>query len=173
MIGTTDLGRHDNVSPGSITYATKATTTAYADGSCLGNPGPGGWAVLIYDRDGNCRRPLTGEARETTNNRMELLAAINALEAIGPDTPAVLFMDSEYVVRGLEEWLPRWMASGWRTASRKTVANIDLWERLGALYRGSWVRLEWVRGHSGHPLNEAVDRLARAAAETARGRLGR
>lgn len=173
MNETTDPERHDNVSPGSTTHNTRTTATAYADGSCLGNPGPGGWAVLIVERDGTCRRPLTGGARGTTNNRMELLAAISALEAIGPDTPAVLFMDSEYAVRGVAEWLPRWKAAGWRTAARKAVANVDLWERLGALCEGSQTRLEWIRGHGGNPLNEAVDRLARAAAETVRGRLGR
>lgn len=137
---------------------------AYADGSALGNPGPGGWAVLILDKDGQPRTPITGGALSTTNNRMELLAAINAHRAIGPDTHAGLFLDSEYVVKGLSIWVHSWKLNGWKTASGKPVANRDLWEELWAIHQASKVEPRWIKGHSGDPYNEAVDQLAKAAA---------
>jgi ribonuclease HI len=156
--------------PQSSGKATNPRLLAYADGSSLGNPGPGGWAVLITDCKGITRAPLSGSEPMTTNNRMELLAAIHAYEALGPDVPAVLFVDSQYVVNGLTAWLPNWKSRGWRTASGKPVANRDLWERLEALHVAALVIPRWVRGHAGTPLNEAVDRLARAAAEQEAGR---
>lgn len=137
---------------------------AYADGSALGNPGPGGWAVLILESDGRPRTPLTGWEPCTTNNRMELLAAINAHKAIGPDVHAVLFLDSEYVVKGLSLWVFSWKLNGWKTASGKPVANRDLWEELWAIHQASKVEPRWIKGHSGDPYNEAVDQLAKAAA---------
>jgi ribonuclease HI len=143
---------------------------AYADGSCLGNPGRGGWAVLIIDPQGVHRAPLSGSERLTTNNRCELLAAIKAYEAIGQDVPGVLFTDSDYVVRGLTEWMPAWQRKGWRIAAGKPVANRDLWEYLQALHEVSQISPRWVNGHAGDPLHEAVDKLARAAAMLGAGR---
>jgi ribonuclease HI len=120
--------------------------------------------VLIIDPQGVHRAPLSGSERLTTNNRMELLAAINAYEAIGPDAQAVVFLDSEYVVKGLTKWLPAWERKKWKTASGKTPANLDLWWRLQRLHKRSRIKPKWIEGHAGHPLNEAVDQLAKAAA---------
>ncbi len=134
----------------------------YTDGACLGNPGPGGWAaILIYGRH---RRELSGAEAETTNNRMELTAAIMALEALRKPSQVVLHTDSTYVKRGITEWVSRWQRNGWRTASRRAVGNQDLWRRLVAAGRGHTIRWEWVRGHAGVPENEKADALARAAA---------
>lgn len=142
--------------------------TAHADGSCLGNPGPGGWAVVILDTDGSART-LTGSEPDTTNNRMELTAALTALGALPADVPAVLFCDSEYVVKGLNTWLASWQRRGWKTAQGKPVANADLWRQLSeAQAARPLVRLRWVRGHNGNTLNETVDRLAQAEAEKAK-----
>lgn len=151
-----------------MTSITTTIITAFADGSCLGNPGLGGWACIITDPDGTTRT-LWGGQPDTTNNRMELTAAITALGAIGDDVPALLFMDSEYVVRGVREWRPQWERRGWRNANRKPVANVDLWRVLFALVDARpLVELRWVRGHAGHAGNEAADRLARAEAEKVR-----
>lgn len=134
------------------------------DGSCLGNPGPGGWAAVIVSSSGE-ERVLSGGERETTNNRMELTAAIRALEAIPGGTPATVFCDSQYVVKGITEWLPRWIRRGWRTTSRRPVKNADLWRRLAdARAERPAVRFTWVRGHSGHPGNERAHDLASAEA---------
>ncbi|MFL9824704.1 ribonuclease HI [Rhodoplanes sp. SY1] len=147
---------------------TITTTIAYSDGSCLGNPGPGGWAVIITSPDGSTRT-LSGGEPNTTNNKMELMAAIMALEALADDAPAVLFLDSEYVVKGVREWRRQWERRGWRNAAGKPVANADLWRRLFALADARpLVELRWLRGHAGHEGNEAVDRLARAEAEKVR-----
>ncbi|KAA5602832.1 ribonuclease HI [Blastochloris sulfoviridis] len=151
-----------------MTTAKTTHTTAYADGSCLGNPGPGGWAVLIITADG-ASRTLSGGEPNTTNNRMELTAAITALNALPADAPALLFLDSEYVVLGVNEWRPRWESQGWRNANGKPVANADLWRQLFAVVDARpLVELRWVRGHAGHRGNEIVDRLARAEAEKVR-----
>ena len=135
----------------------------FTDGACLGNPGPGGWAALL--RFGAHEKLLAGGEEATTNNRMELFAAIAALEALSRACEVELSTDSQYLRQGIEEWLPRWRANGWRTADKKPVKNQDLWERLAgaaARHRVSW---RWVRGHAGHVENEVVDRAARAEAK--------
>ena len=135
----------------------------FTDGACLGNPGPGGWAALL--RFGEHEKLLAGGEGMTTNNRMELYAAIAALEALTRACEVELSTDSQYLRQGIEEWLPRWRANGWRTADKKPVKNQDLWERLAqaaAKHRVSW---RWVRGHAGHVENEIVDRAARAEAK--------
>lgn len=135
----------------------------FTDGACLGNPGPGGWAALL--RFGQHEKLLAGGERATTNNRMELYAAIAALEALARACEVELSTDSQYVRQGIEQWLPRWRANGWRTTDKKPVKNQDLWERLAlaaARHRVSW---HWVRGHSGHAENEIVDGAAREQAK--------
>jgi len=136
---------------------------AFTDGACLGNPGPGGWAALLRAR--GRERMLAGGAAATTNNRMELMAAISALEALTRPCSVTLTTDSRYVMHGIEQWLPRWQARGWRTADNKPVKNQDLWERLAAASAQHAVRWQWVRGHNGHVENERVDRAARDQAE--------
>ncbi|MCE3004265.1 MAG: ribonuclease HI [Xanthomonadaceae bacterium] len=147
--------------------AGEAVVEAFTDGACLGNPGPGGWAALL--RYGGTERLLSGADPATTNNRMELMAAIEALAALKREASVRLSTDSQYVQRGITEWVPRWKRNGWRTADGKPVANQDLWQRLDALVTGHAVAWLWVRGHSGHPENERVDRAAREAAERVRG----
>ena len=133
----------------------------YADGACRGNPGPGGWgALLMFD---GREKELSGAESLTTNNRMELTAVIQALEALRRPVKARVYTDSEYVRRGITEWLPAWKARGWRTADKKPVKNQDLWEKLEALAAGHEVEWRWVKGHSGVPGNERVDRLANQA----------
>lgn len=136
---------------------------AFTDGACLGNPGPGGWAALLRTR--GKERLLSGGTAATTNNRMELMAAISALEALTRPCSVTLTTDSQYVMQGIEQWVPRWQARGWRTAERKPVKNQDLWERLVAACAAHTVRWQWVRGHCGHVENERVDQAARAQAE--------
>ena len=132
--------------------------TVFTDGACSGNPGPGGWAAVILD--GDHRRELSGFDAATTNNRMEMSAAIRALEAL-PDTVAVdLHTDSQYLRNGMSAWLARWKRNGWRTADRKPVKNEDLWRRLDELAREHAIEWHWVRGHSGHVENERADALA-------------
>ncbi|MGH8124699.1 MAG: ribonuclease HI [Rhodanobacteraceae bacterium] len=134
----------------------------FTDGACLGNPGPGGWAALLRWR-GN-EKLLSGGEIATTNNRMELTAAIVALESLKRDCGVVLTTDSQYVRHGIEQWIARWRANGWRTAGKQAVKNQDLWQRLAAAVGQHRVRWLWVRGHSGHPENERVDQAARAEA---------
>ena len=130
------------------------------DGSCLGNPGPGGWAAVIVTDSGE-ERVLSGGEPNTTNNRMELTAAIRAVEALPDGASATVFCDSQYVVKGITQWLPSWVRRGWQTANRRPVKNADLWRRLAdARARRPAVRFEWVRGHSGHPGNERAHNLA-------------
>ena len=133
----------------------------YTDGACRGNPGPGGWAALL--RKGTHEREISGAEPSTTNNRMELTAVIRALEALKRSVQARLYTDSEYVRRGITEWLPTWQARGWRTADRKPVKNQDLWQQLAALTPRHQIEWHWVPGHAGVPDNERVDRLANAA----------
>ncbi len=133
----------------------------HTDGACSGNPGPGGWAAIL--RWNGHEKQLAGAEPETTNNRMELMAAIRALEALRRPVRVRLYTDSQYLRRGVREWLPQWKARGWRTAARKPVANRDLWERLDALLHTHEVEWHWVEGHAGDPLNERADRLARQA----------
>jgi ribonuclease HI len=139
-----------------------ATVEAFTDGACLGNPGPGGWGALL--RYGGRERELSGSDPATTNNRMELMAAIQALEALSRPCAVDLYTDSRYVEQGIREWVPRWRSNGWRTADRKPVKNQDLWERLSSAAARHTVTWHWVRGHDGHVENERVDVLARDAA---------
>lgn len=142
----------------------------FTDGACLGNPGPGGWGALL--RCAGRERELAGNEAHTTNNRMELLAAIMALEALTAPCTVVLHTDSQYVQRGVSEWLKDWIRRGWKTAAGQPVKNQDLWQRLAAAAAPHQVRWEWVRGHAGHPENERVDVLARDAASAIRGVAG-
>lgn len=133
----------------------------HTDGACSGNPGPGGWAAILRWR--GHEKVLSGGEPETTNNRMELTAAIRALESLKRPVRVRVYTDSRYLQQGIERWLPEWKKRGWRTADRRPVANRDLWERLEQLvgqHRVEWV---WIAGHADDPLNERVDRLARAA----------
>lgn len=130
----------------------------FTDGACRGNPGPGGWAALLRWRDSE--KTLAGSEAHTTNNRMELMAAIRALESLKRRCRVRLSTDSEYVQKGIAEWLPAWKRRGWKTAGGKPVKNVDLWQRLDEAAQAHEVEWQWVRGHSGHPENEAVDRLA-------------
>lgn len=140
----------------------------HTDGACLGNPGPGGWGALLRFR--GRERELAGGEAQTTNNRMELLAAIMALEALTEPCDVDLYTDSKYVQQGIAEWLPNWVRRGWRTAAGEPVKNQDLWQRLDAAAKRHQVRWHWVKGHAGHPDNERVDALARAEAELFRGK---
>jgi ribonuclease HI len=133
----------------------------YTDGACRGNPGPGGWAALLIA--GAERKELSGAEAETTNNRMELMAAISGLSALKRRCSVKLYTDSKYVLQGLTEWLPQWKARGWRTAAREPVKNKDLWERLDAAAAAQDIEWHWVKGHSGHEGNEFVDALANQA----------
>lgn len=133
----------------------------HTDGACRGNPGPGGWgAILSYDGHEKC---LSGAERETTNNRMELIAAIAGLEALKRRCRVRLVTDSQYVKNGITQWLANWKRNNWRTAARSPVKNADLWKRLDAAAARHDIEWEWVRGHSGHPENERADALARSA----------
>jgi ribonuclease HI len=136
----------------------------FTDGACRGNPGPGGWAALL--RTGGHEREIAGAERATTNNRMELTAVIRALEALRQPVEARLYTDSQYVQKGITEWVPQWKARGWRTADRKPVRNQDLWEVLDALAARHRIEWHWVRGHSGHVENERVDALANRAIDS-------
>lgn len=131
----------------------------YTDGACSGNPGPGGWgAILIY---GEARKELKGGEAVTTNNRMELTAAIEALKALKSSCEVELHTDSNYLRHGITEWIAKWKRNGWKTASRKPVKNADLWRELDAARGRHEVRWHWVKGHAGHPENERADELAR------------
>lgn len=134
------------------------TVEVFTDGACRGNPGPGGWGVLL--RYGGTEKELYGGEANTTNNRMELTAAIMALESLKRACRVRLTTDSEYVKNGITQWLPKWKARGWRTANKSPVKNADLWQRLERAAGQHQVQWHWVRGHSGHPENERADRLA-------------
>ena len=138
--------------------------TIHTDGSCLFNPGPGGWAVILQWRDNE--REIIGFEKNTTNNRMELKAAIMGLNAVTRAVPIALHTDSRYVMDGVKNWMPRWKANGWKTASRKPVANQDLWRILDEAVSRHHVTWHWVKGHAGNELNERCDQLARGAAES-------
>lgn len=134
---------------------------AFTDGACKGNPGPGGWGVLL--RYGDTEKTFYGSEPHTTNNRMELTAAIEALSRIKEPCEVSLFTDSQYVIKGITEWLKGWKQKGWRTSTKKPVLNEDLWRRLDELNQHHAVSWHWVRGHSGHRENELVDGLANQA----------
>jgi ribonuclease HI len=133
----------------------------YTDGACRGNPGPGGWAALLVA--GGQRKEVSGGEAATTNNRMELKAAIEGLRALKRRCAVQLYTDSKYVLQGITEWLPQWKARGWRTAAREPVKNQDLWEQLDAAAAAQDIQWHWVKGHSGHDGNEYVDALANRA----------
>ena len=141
---------------------------AYTDGACRGNPGPGGWGVVL--RASGVQKEMFGGEPSTTNNRMEMLAAITALESLRHPCEVRLYTDSQYVLKGMTEWLSGWKARGWKTADRKPVKNVDLWQRLeqaSAAHRVQWV---WVRGHDGNPGNERADELANRGVDSVQGR---
>ena len=140
--------------------------TVHTDGSCSGNPGPGGWgAILTF---GDHEKELNGGEPHTTNNRMELMAAISALEALKRSCSVDLYTDSEYMRGGITGWINNWKKNGWRTADKKPVKNVDLWKRLDAALVQHNVRWHWVKGHAGHAMNERADELARSGLIAAR-----
>ncbi|MDQ2090748.1 ribonuclease HI [Marimonas arenosa] len=137
---------------------------AYTDGACSGNPGPGGWGVLLRAMQGDRvlkERELSGGEAETTNNRMELLAAINALEVLERPSTITVVTDSAYVKNGVTGWIHGWKRNGWKTSNKKPVKNVELWQRLDTAQARHDVHWEWVKGHAGHPENEKADELAR------------
>lgn len=140
-----------------------ASVEIFTDGSCLGNPGPGGWGVVL--RWNGSEKELSGGENGTTNNRMELLAAIRGLEALTRPVPVDLYTDSQYVKNGITLWIHGWKRNGWKTSAKKSVKNEDLWRQLDDQMMRHDVTLHWVKGHAGHPENERADDLARAAAE--------
>ena len=138
---------------------------AYTDGACSGNPGPGGWGAILIARDGDAvvkERELSGGAALTTNNKMELTAAIASLEALAGPSKITVVTDSSYVKDGITKWIFGWKSRGWKTAAKKPVKNEDLWKRLEAATTRHDVTWEWVKGHAGHPENERADELARS-----------
>jgi len=135
----------------------------YTDGACSGNPGPGGWGAIL--RHGETDRELSGGAADTTNNRMELMAAIGSLKALKTPCKVDLYTDSSYVRDGINGWINGWKRNGWKTAARKPVKNADLWQELDSARNGHEVTWHWVKGHAGHPENERADELARTAME--------
>ncbi len=130
----------------------------YTDGACRGNPGPGGWGVLLVA--GDVEKELCGGEAHTTNNRMELTAAIRGLQALKRECVVAIYTDSQYVRTGIMEWMAQWKRRGWKTADRKPVKNQDLWEQLDALVSTHMIEWHWVKGHAGHPGNERADQLA-------------
>jgi ribonuclease HI len=147
------------------------TIDIYTDGACKGNPGPGGWGALL--RSGSVEKELFGGEKSTTNNRMEMTAVIEALSALKRPCAITLHVDSQYVLKGMTEWLPGWKARGWRTAAKAPVKNVDLGQRLDALVTDSdhTIAWRWVRGHNGDPGNERADALANLGVERALGRI--
>lgn len=134
----------------------------FTDGACSGNPGAGGWGALLRHKD--TEKELSGAEAETTNNRMELTAVIEALKALKKACNITLYTDSRYVMDGITKWLPNWKQNNWKTSNKKSaVKNVDLWQKLDMLTQGHEIRWVWVKGHNGHPENERVDQLARDA----------
>ncbi len=138
----------------------KPEVTIYTDGACSGNPGPGGWGAVLIS--GDKEKDLNGGEADTTNNRMELMGAIEALKALKKPCKVDLYTDSTYVRKGIMEWIHSWKKNGWRTADKKPVKNADLWQMLEEEAKKHAITWHWVKGHSGHPLNERADELARA-----------
>ena len=149
-----------------MTESNTKKVSMFTDGSCLGNPGPGGWGAIL--RFGGTEKELSGGEPITTNNRMELLATIEGLGALSRPMSVDIYTDSTYVRDGITKWIHNWKRNGWKTAARKPVKNDDLWRLLDAAMGKHDVRLHWVKGHAGHPENERADDLARAAAEAIR-----
>jgi ribonuclease HI len=145
-----------------------STVEIFTDGACSGNPGPGGWGAVL--RYGAQRREIHGGEPATTNNRMEIMAAIQALESLTRPSSVRLYTDSQYLRRGITEWLPGWKRNGWKTRDRKPVKNVDLWMRLDSAARRHQVQWLWVKGHAGNPENERADELACRGADEAAGR---
>jgi len=142
-----------------------AELVAYTDGACSGNPGPGGWGVLLQAKRGGAvvkERELKGGEAETTNNQMELMAAITALETLAKPSAITIVTDSQYVKNGVTGWIHGWKRNGWKTSAKKPVKNAELWQRLDTAQERHNVTWEWVKGHAGHPENERADELARA-----------
>lgn len=133
----------------------------YTDGACSGNPGPGGWGAIL--KWNGHEKELSGGEAETTNNRMEMMAVIKALEALKKPSDVMLYTDSKYVLQGATEWLEGWKARGWKGANKKPVKNQDLWEQIDSVIQKHNVKFIWIKGHSGHEFNERVDKLAVAA----------
>jgi len=140
----------------------------YADGACSGNPGPGGWGVILKHPASGRTKQMSGGQKRATNNQMELLAVISALEAIKRPSKVKVVTDSQYVSKGMTEWIDNWLAKDWRTASKKPVKNAEFWQRLLRASQKHQVVWEWIQGHTGHPENERCDRLAVVAAAKAR-----
>jgi ribonuclease HI len=140
------------------------SVTLYTDGACKGNPGPGGWGVLM--QSGERQREIFGGEANTTNNRMELMAAIEGLNALKKPCRVAIYTDSNYVRQGMTQWLAQWKRNGWRTAARKAVKNADLWQQLDQACERHRVEWHWVKGHSGHPGNERADELANCGVES-------
>ena len=134
----------------------------YIDGACSGNPGPGGWGAVIIDQDDK-QKNISGSEKNTTNNRMELLAAIMSLKKIKTNSEVVIFTDSTYVKNGITEWMKNWKKSGWKNSSKKPVKNKDLWEKLDKLCEANIVSWKWVKGHSTNEFNNLADELATKA----------
>ena len=139
------------------------TVELFTDGACLGNPGPGGWGALL--RFNGTEKELVGGEEETTNNRMEMLAVIEGLKALTRPCVITVYTDSQYVQKGITEWIKGWKARGWKTSSKKPVKNVDLWMALDEAQAQHNITWQWVKGHAGHPANERVDDLARWEAE--------
>ena len=137
------------------------TVVIFTDGACSGNPGPGGWGALLHYR--NTEKELSGGEAESTNNRMELMAAIMALESLTRPIKVCLYTDSTYVRDGITKWIHGWRKNGWRTAAKKAVKNVDLWQRLDLAAERHTIDWRWIKGHAGHPGNERADELAREA----------
>ncbi len=160
-----------NSSPEKATDTTPRQVVIYTDGACKGNPGPGGWGAVLTS--GNTEKEMFGGELCTTNNRMEITAVIEALAALKQPCKVTLYLDSEYVRKGITEWIHGWKARGWRTAAKAPVKNVDLWQRLDALVisSGHAIDWRWVKGHAGDPGNERADGLANKGVERALGRI--
>ena len=141
----------------------KESIEIFADGACKGNPGPGGWGVIL--RAGQHEKELCGGEADTTNNRMELTAVIRALEALKRPCRVALYTDSQYVIKGMTEWLPGWKKRGWKNSAKEPVKNVDLWQQLEQLALQHEIEWNWVKGHAGHPENERADQLANKGVE--------
>ena len=139
----------------------------FTDGACSGNPGPGGWGTIL--RSGGVEKELSGNEKDTTNNRMEMMAVIVGLEALTEPCEVTITTDSQYVMKGMMEWLPGWKKRNWKTAAKKPVKNVDLWQRMEKAALKHALEWEWVRGHQGHVENERADALAVAARESIKG----